>query len=229
MSTLGNRIKYVRDNILKINQANFAEKLGFSRIATISDYEKNKRNPDVTTLRKIACLGTVSLDWLLVGDNVEDAPPPNTKLSHYAKRSSSTKAAPPVFADKYVSIEVYGIGGIGTSKSFPSSEAIDSITIRRSDYSSDTVAVKIVGDSMSPALLDGTIVGIDTSDKQVVSGRLYAVWFKYEGITIKRVFISTDRVILKPDNPTFHEVNIPKIDVSSSLVIGRVKWAFQRY
>ena len=54
MSTLGERIKYVRDGILKVNQSAFAEMLGFSRVATISDYEKNKRNPDVATLCRMA-------------------------------------------------------------------------------------------------------------------------------------------------------------------------------
>ena len=45
MSTLGERIKYVRDGILKVNQSAFAEMLGFSRVATISDYEKIRETP----------------------------------------------------------------------------------------------------------------------------------------------------------------------------------------
>ena len=67
MSTLGERIKYVRDGILKVNQSAFAEMLGFSRVATISDYEKNKRNPDITTLCKMADIGVISVEWLLTG------------------------------------------------------------------------------------------------------------------------------------------------------------------
>ena len=67
MSTLGERIRHVREKILKVNQAEFARDLGFSRVATISDYEKDKRSPDVAVLRKIASIGSVTLEWLLTG------------------------------------------------------------------------------------------------------------------------------------------------------------------
>ncbi|MBI5810620.1 MAG: helix-turn-helix transcriptional regulator [Deltaproteobacteria bacterium] len=68
MLTLGDRIRHIRSKILRFNQAVFADNLGFSRIATISDYEKNKRNPDIIALRKMASLANVTIEWLLTGN-----------------------------------------------------------------------------------------------------------------------------------------------------------------
>ncbi len=221
MSTLGDRIRYVRDGILKVNQAAFADILGFSRSATISDYEKNKRSPDIATLCKIASLGSVSLDWLLTGKG--------PIFVSEAKPGYASEGRGPVYCQEYVTIEVYDIN-LSNTDEFPAGEPVDAISIPKRDYRPGLVAVKIEGDSMSPCIMDGAIVGVDTKDKHLVSGKLYAVYLKYEGVTIKRVFVYPDRILLKPDNPTFPETAIPAGTAKiSDLILGRVKWVYQRY
>jgi transcriptional regulator with XRE-family HTH domain len=65
-TTLGNRIRTIRKST-GLDQEEFADRLGLRRKATISDYERNKKEPKITTLRNIAETGNVSLDWLLIG------------------------------------------------------------------------------------------------------------------------------------------------------------------
>lgn len=67
MNTLGERIQHIRKDLLGFTQDEMAERLGVSGGNTISNYEKNLREPEIKALIKIAELGNVSLDWLLKG------------------------------------------------------------------------------------------------------------------------------------------------------------------
>jgi transcriptional regulator with XRE-family HTH domain len=67
LSSLGERIKKIRED-MKLNQADFAKRIGLDTATGVSNYEKNKRKPDINTLIKIAELGGVNLDWLLIGE-----------------------------------------------------------------------------------------------------------------------------------------------------------------
>ncbi len=237
MSSLGERIRHIRHDISKLNQADFAEKLGFSRVATISDYEKDKRSPDITALRKMAALGAVPLEWRLTGDGP-------VSIYETAATVSAKEDKKVVYSEEFVRVDVFGAaaaggpdkaGGAGGSgraggpEEFPTGEPVDVVYVPKSDYRKDTVALRLEGDGMSPNILDKATVGVDRSDKRLVSGRLYAVWLDYEGVTIKRVFVYPDRVVLKPDNPTFPETAIPTGEKTENFIIGRVKWVFQRY
>lgn len=223
MQTLGERIKHVRGSILKINQAAFADILGFSRVATISDYEKNKRNPDISTLCKIADASSVSLDWLLTGKG-EMSSSDIARTGPPVKETGGT-----IYSEDYATVEVYSMVGSGRPKEFPRGEPIGTVSVPRRDLSGKIVALRVEGEGMSPNILDCSIVGIDTDDRHLVSGKLYAVWLEYEGVTIKRVFVYPDRIVLKPDNPTFPETAIPMSNIGEDFIIGRVRWVFQRY
>ncbi|MBI5598922.1 MAG: helix-turn-helix transcriptional regulator [Deltaproteobacteria bacterium] len=222
MLTLGDRIKYIRDDILKINQSAFADMLGFSRIATISDYEKNKRNPDISTLCKIANLSSISLDWLLTGKEP-------IFISGAEKSPGANDIGKPIYFEEYMTVEVYPMASSGRPREFPKGEAIGAVSVPKRDFKAGVVAIRVEGESMSPTILDGAIVGIDTTDRHLLSGKLYAVWLNYEGVTIKRVFVYPDRIVLKPDNPTFPETAIPTGSAGDEFIIGKIKWVFQRY
>ncbi|MBI5969710.1 MAG: helix-turn-helix domain-containing protein [Deltaproteobacteria bacterium] len=207
-----------------MKQTAFGERLGFSRTATISDYEKDKRCPDIETLRKIAALGSVKLEWLLTGDGPESVE--DVLTSTEAKDAG---AAP--YGEEFVEVNVFDTVGSEKLTDFPASAPIDIIHVRRSDFTKACLAVKVRGDSMSPAVVDGAIVGIGTTDadKRLVSGCLYAVWLSYEGVTVKRVFVLPGKVVLKPDNPAFPETSIPASNTGEDFIVGRVAWVYQRY
>jgi len=65
MSSLGARLKQARER-KRLTQAEVAAKIGIS-YGTLSGYERNYRDPDTDTLRKLANLYGVSTDWLLYG------------------------------------------------------------------------------------------------------------------------------------------------------------------
>lgn len=223
MSTLGDRIKLIRDSLLKINQSSFADKLGFSRVATISDYEKNKRNPDISTLCKIADMGSVSLDWLLTGTG------PIEEGGALKKSADANETEWALYCEEYITIETYDIKDSGAPNEFPKGRPVGAISIPKKDFKNGTVAIITEGDSMSPNIVDGATIGINTKECGLISGKLFAVWLNYEGVTIKRVFVYPDRIVLKPDNPTFPETTIPGQNIGENLIVGRVVWVYQRY
>lgn len=222
IATLGERIRYIREFLLKQNQTVFAESLGFSRLATISDYEKNKRNPDIKTLREIAGLGEVKLEWLLTGDGPISIHEP---AATYAWVKDSGTA----YSEGYAEAKVYDMTSVKGPGDFPGTEPIDLIIAPKRDLLKGPAALRVRGDSMAPAIVDGATVGVDIRDKRVISGAIYAVWLNYEGVTIKRIFVFHDRIVLKPDNQYFPETAIPAKNLGEEFIIGKVVWLYQRY
>lgn len=224
-TTLGERIRHVRESVLNLNQCEFAHDLGFSRIATISDYEKNKRNPDITVLRKIASIGHVTLEWLLTGEgkiSIYDIPKP----AHESLKDSGVSLYSPDFTE----VKVYDIAAVEGPGKFPGAEPESSFLVPRRDYERGSLALRVRGGGMSPTISDGAIVGIDVGNKRPVSGDIYTVWLNFEGVTIKRIFVYPDRVVLKPDNPTFPEtaIFITK-NPGEEFIIGKVAWVYQSF
>lgn len=69
MSDLGSKLKKAREN-KRLTQQEVADKLGVSNGA-ISGYERGYRDPDTDTLKSLADLYEVSLDWLKGRDEKE--------------------------------------------------------------------------------------------------------------------------------------------------------------
>jgi transcriptional regulator with XRE-family HTH domain len=81
---LPERIRKVRGDL---TQKDFG-KLFAVRNATISRYESG-RVPDAETLKKIADYGGVTIEWLLRGEEVPEAPFPEEKQEKYITRPSA--------------------------------------------------------------------------------------------------------------------------------------------
>lgn len=67
MNTLGERIKYIRER-LGYSQKKLAEILGLKSGQSIYEYETNINEPNINSLKNIAKLGKISLDWLIGGE-----------------------------------------------------------------------------------------------------------------------------------------------------------------
>ncbi|WP_059105918.1 helix-turn-helix domain-containing protein [Shouchella shacheensis] len=66
----GDRIAQLR-NKQNLTQAGLADKIGISR-ASLSHYEKSRREPDYATLKKLADFFDVSTDYILGRDQQDD-------------------------------------------------------------------------------------------------------------------------------------------------------------
>jgi transcriptional regulator with XRE-family HTH domain len=67
----GERLKSIRTR-LKLNQQEFAVKLGFASYKAISRFENGERLPNAEALISLAALGTVNLHYLITGQPSPD-------------------------------------------------------------------------------------------------------------------------------------------------------------
>lgn len=88
---LPRRLKYARE-LAGLTQRELAEKLGLSHGA-IGLYELGKREPDLTTLQRIAhALGT-SVSYL-VGETDDPSPPPSIVVAHQDPQKGGNPGEP---------------------------------------------------------------------------------------------------------------------------------------
>ncbi len=83
--------------------------------------------------------------------------------------------------------------------------------------------------SMEPLIRKGAYVGVDTTQKQAVSGELYAIRLPYEGLVMKRVFLGpAGELFLRAENPQHPELTLTTDKIGEALA-GRVVWTLNRY
>lgn len=160
----------------------------------------------------------VSVDWIKYGEkasrDVVEAPVPGE---------------PEEKPTEGIQIDVYTLAGAGEAKELTDYEPIETVVAPARFKKPSIYPVKVRGKSMECTISDGAIVGVDSADKQVVSGEIYAVWLPYEGAVIKRLYIEPDRIVLRSDNKGFEDFSVSHDKMQDGFVLGRVKWVIQEF
>lgn len=81
---------------------------------------------------------------------------------------------------------------------------------------------------MEPFIRKGAYLGVNTEEKRVSSGELYALRLPYEGLTVKRVFVDAQNegLLLRSEDPAHPELKLP-FKGHEKKVVGRVGWMLQ--
>jgi len=208
---IGVRIREIRES-LKMTQSEFAEALGYG-YKSISAYENGNTDTSPLLLAKIANLGGQSLDWLIAGKG----------------SLNQTIVAEPQ-EDYSVTMPVRAMAGAGHPCCIDQLEPIGKITIDKSYDGPNIQVLQIRGNSMEPTIMDGAHVGIDITEKEIISGQLYAVFIPHEGIVVKRIWLGPELVKISSDNISApdHDMIADRINWDT-FVQGRVKWTVQKY
>ncbi len=234
MSNIGENIKFIR---LKkgLTQQEFAKLLNVDSSSAISNWEKGKREPDLITLKKIAQLGNVSVDWILNYDSKE------TQIAELAleaqtnpinsNRGSARDQLNQLLKEKRIEKQFANIVNLHDYPVLTTVYAGEPEMLMEPDqfeeYQAFTYykkghhcfAVKVQGDSMETTLKDGDVVLCDL-DAQLTNNCLVAVRLKNGNQYIKRYKeINNDFIHLSSDNGSYGDRIIAKEDVE---VIARV-------
>lgn len=96
--------------------------------------------------------------------------------------------------------------------------------LKKRGFSSEACkGMYVRGDSMEPVLQDWDTVLIDTSDKELVSGEIYAV--AYKGKTfIKEIRVRPECIELVSTNAKYEPIIIPDNEAEQFQVLGRKVW-----
>lgn len=109
------------------------------------------------------------------------------------------------------------------------SKSTGKLSIPLSYAVSGLYTIKYEASSMSPLIKRGAYVGIDTTQKNVISGELYGVNLPYEAVVIKRVYLDVpnNMIIMKAENKEHPDTTLP-LESLGSTIIGRVSWILQK-
>lgn len=163
---------------------------------------------------KFAQLTGVNIHWLITGEG--------PKLLHGA---ASGVAEAQTDYNGMVKMPVYAMAGAGSPCCIDALEPIRHICVEKKMDGPNIRVIEVRGNSMEPTLMDGSYVGVDITDKNVISGKLYAVYLPYEGIVVKRIWIGPELVKIESDNKSApsHDMSIDRINWET-FIQGRVKW-----
>jgi len=161
----------------------------------------------------------ISFDWLITGEGVKDRHQINEENAQYT-------------VEKYNRITRYN-NQKEISQSLESNRENDMSSLafpknwfsKRHLIRENLVAIDIIGDSMGPEIPNGSIVLIDTTQKELKNGEMYV--FNIDGdLLIKTIIHNFDGYIARSKNPNYPEIKLNKDQVSSLNIVGRAVRAF---
>jgi len=175
MKTLGERSKE-RRKLIKLTQIQLSKKVGVSGV-TISQWESGDTAPKGENLYKLAKALKCSPDWLLFGSE-----PKPVSNAEWAGPMETWDSNTPLNDDEveipfYMEVELAAGHGIAEMPHFygPKLRFAKS-TLRKSNVDPTNAAcVRVSGNSMEPVLPNGSTVGVDTSQTNVIDGKMYAI------------------------------------------------------
>jgi len=220
-NVMGIKIKFMRIKA-GLSQADLASLSGYS-VRSISNWECGKGEPRSSAIEHITRICNER-------QNPSDDAEPTFKGEGKQPHHSGVRLKDRDSREGSVEVGVYAFAGAGGPMELFEHEPIQTIDIPQHWIKPELQAVLIRGRSMEPSIIDGAVVGVDTQDKKVISGELYAVWLDYEGAVVKRLFIEQNIVRVSSDNPAFKEMQIKNDEINTdTFVLGKVCWLMQSY
>ena len=106
--SLGEKIKKIRKD-KKLNQTEFALKIGLESAMAISAYENNQTEPDISKLIKISEIGNISLDELLMDEKnkkyADESHQPSGKINDHMSIYTPSNSDAMFNSDQKINIE----------------------------------------------------------------------------------------------------------------------------
>ena len=179
-----------------MSQKELAALLGVKQ-NTLSQWETERNEVDLSSLRKIAEILNVSTDYLLGSSG----------------SSPSAGILIPVLGDVAAGIPIEAITDIVDY------EEIDAATARTGDF----FGLRIKGASMEPRMREGDVVIVrkqDTAD----TGDTVVVLVNGDSATVKKIKYGPDGITLIPSNPSYDPIfySAQEVETLPVRVIGRV-------
>ena len=159
-----------------LTQKDMADFLGISRQA-YANYETGNREPDLTTLKRIAEYFNVSVDFI-VDNETEPTQNKGTRI--------------PVYGNVAAGIPIEAITDIEDYEEIPEELA------RTGKFA----ALKIKGDSMEPKISDGDVVIVKLQES-VDNGEIAIVMVNGDDATCKKIKKTPEGVMLISTNPDY--------------------------
>lgn len=234
---LGARIAKARQAI-DMNQTDLGSALGLTRSA-VSQWESELTEPSSENLRAIAMRCRVDFEWLATGRGEAG---PDGEV-YVAEGETFDQPKQPVSGIREIDVRA-GLGGGGEVLPHLSLRLGDSLDpVKEESWRFPTrfmreeirapenrvIIIETQGDSMSPTILSGDRVIVDTGHTLPSPDGIYAVRDRYGSIVVKRL-----QVLRKGDPPTIRVISDNKshdaedVTADEIHIVGRVLWGLKR-
>lgn len=210
---IGERLKYARDELRGMSLQDVAEASGVAR-STVQRYETAKiQNIKLPVVESFARVLNVNPAWLIgKSDDMEIS----------STNFIDTSLFPNVFPLPKTK-KVPLLGTIACGEPILATENIEAYVDMDSDIHAD-FALRCQGDSMINArIMDGDLVYIRKQD-MVENGEIAAVLLddcSESQATLKRVYISDDKIRLCAENPNYQDIVFFENDMNKVRIIGK--------
>ena len=230
MKTFGACLEFARKKAGFKSAVDFGRRLGVSHV-TVRAWEKDEYKPSSDNIYEIVnLLGEYSelLPNVHFSNKRQVAEKNAEYIGHIDAWDSNTEldedeVEVPFFMDVELAA---GVGGELAIEIQGPKLRFSKSTLRRCGVQAEAAAcVKVSGNSMEPRLFDGDVVGVNTLDKHIVDGKVYAI--NHCGLLrVKRLYrIPGGGLRISSFNSTEHPDELcPQEQVKDLIVIGRVFW-----
>lgn len=187
--------------------------------------------PSLSTIFQLADAANVSANWLMTGRD-----PQNTQIDYQSGtqlNGFANDAAPTQLDANFSEVVIRSLPAHGLALNGTQYEAsqIDAVRFPKAVLNDIGITpdraclAQVFGTSMEPLIRDGSVVLIDTADRHLAEGRIYA--FQLNGaFMIKRLRPGRNGLVIIPENRRlFSEELITESDDFE--LTGRVRWAGQ--
>jgi repressor LexA len=231
MSITGDRLRALRQD-MGLSQEEIAKKIGVSRPAYVN-YEQGKSRP-TRKLEELSALFNVTSDYIMgFSDNPHVTPFGNQTplFSCYAPQRPIQLTPPEPINHAHYKIPI--LGAVSAGEPIETIEDICGYEYLDDRYENDGYryfALKIVGDSMTPTIMNGDVV-IVRQQPTVDSGQIAIVLVDGENATAKQIDISPSGITVIGHNAAvFAPRFVPNTEVKARLqILGRVMEVRRRF
>ncbi len=188
---------------------------------TVSNWRKRNTIPYEQVIT-ICEKENIDIRTILLGKNGD-------KSTHFDPHITNTYSPEYRLHKEIASVDVYPSNGMETLRDLLSSKPIENILIPAYLINDSIITIKVKSSSMEPTIMENAYIGVDRVDRELISGKLYAVFIPREGVVVKRLYFDIGRIILRSDNMLFPELSVPFEDIpAEDFILGRVQWVIQR-
>lgn len=233
MSTLGDRLRLARER-KSLTQVAVRERTGINN-KTLSGYEKGVSEPDIETLRKLAELYEVSIDWLSGG---ELSVLQKTRMGIGYKEQLAAEEDPWTVKERLIQygaepllpsdmIQLPILGTIRAGEPILMNQNIEGYELVSKDITKGREAfiLRVKGNSMSgDRIREGDLV-ICLVQEEVGPNDIAVVAIEGEEATLKRVKIQGQQCVLYSSNPDYEPMIYPAKDIHIIGIVKRVMFS----
>lgn len=206
--------------------------------STLSNYLKQRSQPSQLVLQNWVREYRIDANWLLTGDGpmfrgeqketAIEASYEIKSLGHNGQIRRAQVVRGPEEQELGAIIDVHAEAGAGPARARWEPEPIAKVCVPPEYAKPGVFGLRIKGSSMEPLINRGAFVGVNSEDREFVSGDIYAVFIPHEGLTVKRLFVepSEGAYILRSINPDHPDMKLP-VEQCENLIVGRVVWVLQ--